>query len=1012
MTNKTQANAAHVLRIDVIPKHATTEDALRDERTLQTAAAAGVQHLTAATAGRVVWIETDAPLPEEAVRTVAGVLADPVLEEAYTQPGSAPAFAYDFVAEVAFKPGVQDNPAGAIQDALRLALPNVDARVASGRLHFLTGLPSESDAHAVTLDLLANALLHRVRTYTPHTFTHARHDQLALPHVRTHARPVATVDLRVPLAELRRESDVRVWALSEDELAAIQQHYLSAPVQTARAQAGLPEDATDVEMEILAQTWSEHCKHKIFAANIDYEEAPGHPYRKLEGRRIEGLYSRVIKATTKQVERERHLDWLVSVFSDNAGIVRWGDGIDVAVKVETHNSPSALDPYGGALTGILGVNRDILGTGMGARPVANTDVFCFASEDIEDRAPLPQGLLPPRRILEGVHQGVEDGGNKSGIPTVNGSLFFDDHYVGKPLVFVGTVGVLPREHPALGRMSDKHFEAGDRVVMVGGRVGADGIHGATFSSMELAGDAPVTAVQIGDPFTQKKVTDFLLEARDRGLYSGLTDNGAGGLSSSVGEMAERTGGAEIDLARVPLKYPGLSPFEIMISESQERMTFAVPPGKLDAFMQLARRMDVEATDLGAFTHDGFLTVRHGGDLVAKLDMEFLHDGVPTMQIHARFDPAAWPHRSWHGVTPSKAPPHDPLAWVCELLATPNVRSKEPLVRRYDHEVQAATLTKPFHGATQQAPSDAGVIDLSVQGGSGALAIAHGNQPLYSRFDPYLMAVHSVDEAVRSLVASGADPRRIALLDNFCWPDPLEGPGNDDAQHKAAGLVRATVGLQDACLAFGTPLVSGKDSMKNDARVTTQDGREVKISVPPTLVVTGIGHLPDRDLRTTGSFKAPGHDVFLLGPHLLAPGSTPAFSEYTRLYGLKAAPSPVTPEDLKRAADGYAKLHQAIQDGLVASAHDLSEGGLIVAAAEATFGHRVGVRLDLPADAAVLTGEHIGGILLSTPDPANLEAVLGRHASHVGETTDAFEVALQDGVTLPGERLLAAWKDAT
>ena len=945
------------------------------------------------------------------MRIIQDVLADPVLEDAHTAPGSGPAFAYDVACEVAFKPGVQDNPANAIRDALHLALPDLQCRVASGRLHFLTGLQDEGEAQRVTLDLLANALLHRVRTYTPEAFKQGRHDRLALPHVRTHARPVETIDLGRPTADLKRLSDERVWALSEDELAAIQQHYTQTHVQQARQESGLPAGATDVEMEILAQTWSEHCKHKIFAATVDYEEADGHGYHQLPAGRTDGLYKSVIKATTKHIRQEQGIDWLVSVFSDNAGIVRWGDGIDIAVKVETHNSPSALDPYGGALTGILGVNRDILGTGMGARPVANTDVFCFASSDIEDRAPLPQGLLPPRRILEGVHQGVEDGGNKSGIPTVNGSLFFDDDYVGKPLVFVGTVGVLPREHATLGAMSEKHFETGDRVVMVGGRVGADGIHGATFSSMELADGAPATAVQIGDPFTQKKVTDFLLEARDRGLYSGLTDNGAGGLSSSVGEMAERTGGAEIDLARVPLKYPGLSPFEIMISESQERMTFAVPPAKLDAFLDLARQMNVEATDLGAFTRDGFLTVRHDGDLVAKLDMAFLHDGVPTMRIAARFDPEAWPHRLWHGMQASKPVPDDPATWVSDLLATPNVCSKETLVRRYDHEVQAATLTKPFHGRTQEAPSDAGVIDLAVHGGSGALAIAHGNQPLYSRFDPYLMAVHSVDEAVRSLVTSGADPSRLALLDNFCWPDPLPGPGNPDAAHKAAGLVRATAGLQDACLAFGAPLVSGKDSMKNDARVQTSDGRSVKISVPPTLMVTGIGHLPDTRLRTTGSFKAPGHAVFLLGPALPEPGTPAAFSEYTRLYGMDARPGGVTPKDLQTAADAYRALHAAIKAGLVASAHDLSEGGLIVAAAEATFGGHIGVQLDLPADPHVLTDERHGRILISTVDPDGLTAILGSHAVRIGTTLDAFEVQLQGGVTLPGARLLSAWKDA-
>ena len=369
--------------------------------------------------------------------------------------------------------------------------------------------------------------------------------------------------------QLTELSAQRLLALSLRELHAVRDYYRSPPVRERRRAAGLDAAATDVELEMIAQTWSEHCKHKIFNATIDYHEGG-------RSETIRSLFDRCIRATTHEVDPGD--GFLRSVFHDNSGVIEFDAETLLCFKAETHNSPSALDPYGGAITGIVGVNRDIIGTGRGARPIFNTNVLCFAPPRMEE---VPSGLLPPRAVLEGVHRGIVDGGNQSGIPTVAGAVLFDPSFVGKPLVFCGTGGIMPAS--LLGAPAwEAEPRAGDLAVMVGGRIGRDGIHGATFSSLALDESSPLSAVQIGDPITQKKMSDFLLEARDRGLYRAITDNGAGGLSSSFGEMARACGGVRLELERAPLKYHGLEPWEILVSESQERMSLAVPPEHYDA----------------------------------------------------------------------------------------------------------------------------------------------------------------------------------------------------------------------------------------------------------------------------------------------------------------------------------------------------------------------------------------------------------------------------------------------
>ena len=630
-------------------------------------------------------------------------------------------------------------------------------------------------------------------------------------------------------------------ALSLEEMKAIQFYFRQDEVIAARKQVGLGAMPTDAELEALAQTWSEHCKHKIFAARIEYEDDQGRQEV------INSLFKSYIMQATADVRKAKgKQDICLSVFKDNAGVIKFNDDWSLVFKVETHNSPSALDPYGGALTGIVGCNRDPFGTGMGARLMFNTDVFCFASPFYDK--PLPPRLLHPRRIFEGVVEGVEHGGNKSGIPTVNGSIVFDDRFAGKPLVYCGTGAIMPRM--LNGRPGhEKQARVGDRIVMAGGRVGKDGIHGATFSSEELHEGSPVTAVQIGDPITQRRMFDFLIIARDRGLYNAITDNGAGGLSSSVGEMSEDTGGFEMHLDRAPLKYSGLQPWEILISEAQERMTLAVPAEKLEEFSTLAYEMGVEVTDLGQFTDSGYFHCLYNGETATYLPMEFIHDGVPQMVIAARWTPPALKE-------PDFAQPLDMDATLRHLLGRLDVCSKESVVRRYDHEVQAGTVIKPLVGVANDGPSDAAVLRPLFDSFEGVV-VAHGICPGYSDIDTYHMMANAIDEGLRNYVAVGGNIEHVAGLDNFCWCDPVASDKTPDGEYKAAQLVRANQALYN-CLAFGVPLISGKDSMKNDYMIG-----DTKISIPPTVLFSVIGKIDDLRKAVSMDAKAPGDLVYLL-----------------------------------------------------------------------------------------------------------------------------------------------------
>jgi phosphoribosylformylglycinamidine synthase len=935
--------------------------------------------------------------PEQIERTVYDLFADPVIEDGSCNgallgiTGIFPSTP-EAAIQVGFKPGVTDNAGQAGLDGLLTLYPKLRnaAQVATSRTYMFWGVPEGIELSRLA-DILHNPMIERCAYADADDCAGGRWPSLPFP-----ARPPAVfaepavIDLEVNDEELQEISETGLLALNLNEMHAIQAHYRSPEVREVREGLGLPPNApTDAELECLAQTWSEHCSHKIFAALINHKDNE-------TGRtkQIDSLFKTHIMSPTLDIQKE--VDWLLSVFHDNSGVIAWNDDWSLCMKAETHNSPSALDPFGGAITGIVGVNRDILGTGLGARPIANTDVFCFGPPDYNGK--LPRGLFHPSRVFRGVHSGVRSGGNESGIPTVNGAMVFDERYIGKPLVYCGTVGIMPRRL-ADGREShDKTPAPGDVVYMVGGRVGSDGIHGATFSSLELTEESPSSAVQIGDPITQKKMIDMILEARDDGIIQIITDNGAGGLSSSVGEMAELTNGADIDLSVVPLKQAGLSPWEILVSESQERMTVGVRPADCATFEALAELHEVEATNIGEFTDSGAFVVRFGETPVAHLPISFLHDGCPQLQLESEWTPP---------VHDTMVPPQTDAAGLGgilgRLMARPNVASKEAWVRSYDHEVIAQTVIKPFCGVNHDAPGDAAVIAPLLGGTQGAV-ISNGITPRYSDIDAYSMAAASVDEALRNAVCVGVDLEMIAGLDNFCWPDSVESTKTPDGRYKLAQLVRANRAIDEVCRAYRLPCISGKDSMKNDV---TMHGE--KISVPPTILFSLIGNHNDVRKAVSSDFKCPGDHIYLLGETHQELGA----SELAYMFrdegsgGIGGEVPRINPE---RNLAMYRALTSAMSEGLVASAHDCSDGGLAVALAECCFGSDSGASADISSlerdcnhldEWGALFGESLGRILVSvSPEDSDAfaAAMKGNSCSRLGTVEVGDEITVSYGDT--------------
>lgn len=830
-------------------------------------------------------------------KIAADLLIDKVIEtyRIYAQDDQPPVPAGYKALQILHKPGVMDPVEDSTLKGIRdLAIASCEGVRTARKFLFKTDL-SRDALLKIAEKLLYNKLIQFVLPEEEHRL----HDFSHLPDYVFKIRNVDLLDADARrLERLSREGQLY---LNLDEMRCIQRYFKK-----------LRREPTDIELETLAQTWSEHCVHKTFRGNVAYKEKGSSRSKKIKS----GLIKNLLKSTIMKVTRELDKPYCVSVFKDNSGIIAFDDRFNICFKVETHNHPSALEPYGGANTGIGGVIRDPLGTGLGAKPILNTDVFCFGPLD---HAPsrLPQGALHPRRVMKGVVSGVRDYGNRMGIPTANGAVLFDERYVGNPLVYCGTVGILPKE------FSFKKVRKGDLIVVVGGRTGRDGIHGATFSSGELTHESESVssgAVQIGNAITEKKVLDVLLKVRDQRLYGAITDCGAGGLSSAVGEMGAELG-ARVHLERVPLKYHGLSYTEIWISEAQERMVLAVSQSKVESLLKAFAQEDVEATVIGEFTGTRKLELFYQGHRVGVLDMDFLHKGVPRITKKA-----VWTAPTVKTGRP--ALPKNLTPTLLKLLSAPNIASKEWVIRQYDHEVQAATVIKPLVGVANDGPSDACVVKPRFDSLKG-FAVGCGINFKYGDLDPYWMAVGAVDEALRNVVAVGAPITHAAVLDNFCW-------GNPDKPDRLGGLVRAAYGCYDAAKAYGVPFISGKDSFYNEFTHGSKT-----IAIPGTLLISAIAVMDDVSKAVTMDLKKGGRLLYIVGDTRPELGG----SHYFELAGLARA-GIVPALDLKKAKAGMIRLSSAAKAGLARSIHDCSEGGLAIAVAEMCFAGNLGANIFL------------------------------------------------------------------
>ncbi len=825
---------------------------------------------------------------EHRQKLTSEVLVDPLVESGECAPlGARTTHAYT----VLLKPGVMDPVAQTVLDTLKLlGIPATAVR--TFRRYFGPPEISSLDRDVLFRKVLANDAIEQI-VIGP---VKADHLAFGAPYAfKLVTAPIHALD-DAALVKLSKDNTL---ALSLDEMKAVQAHF-----------RGLNREPTDVELETIAQTWSEHCSHKTLKGEITFTD-----HDTGETRVYKNLLKETVFGATQEICAKLGADnWCVSVFADNAGVVKFDDNYHIAIKVETHNHPSAIEPYGGANTGLGGVIRDLLGTGLGAKPVCNTDVFCFAPPDFSADQ-LPAGVLHPRRVMQGVVAGVRDYGNRMGIPTVNGAILFDERYLANPLVFCGTIGTIPKDK------AFKKVHAGDLIVAVGGRTGRDGIHGATFSSLELTHESETVsggAVQIGNAITEKKVQDVIIQARDRGLFTAITDCGAGGFSSAVGEMGAELG-AFVQLEKAPLKYEGLSYTEIWISESQERMVLSVPRDKWHELQALCASEDVEAAALGVFEETGRLKLAYQGNIVADLNMHFLHDGRPTVKKTAE----------WSAPVQAMGGPAAQLRdmsvqdALLAILGHYSVCSKEWVIRQYDHEVQGGSAVKPLVGVANDGPSDAAVV-MPVLGSWTGAAVGCGINPRLADLDAYWAGACAIDEAVRNVVAVGADPKRVAILDNFCW-------GNIHDPQVLGALVRTAEACRDVAVAFGTPFVSGKDSLNNT--YATQGGK--RLDIPHTLLVTALGRVPDVRKCVTMDMKEVGNALYLIGITKDELGG----SHFHLITGRAGGAVPKV--DLHTAPKVFAATHSAITQGLVRSCHDLSEGGLAVAAAEMCFAGGIG-----------------------------------------------------------------------
>ncbi len=873
---------------------------------------------------QVLTIDADlSPSQLEQVRSE--VFTNPVTQVSAFTPLDEP---FDWVIWVGYRPGVRDNPGAtaveAIEDCLGIRLAPHEAVYTSRRYCIRAAGLERADLDRIAGQLLANDIIQQWRVFNRSKWDPTQGIGIIIPKViLDHTPTVAELPIDSD-AQLGQISDARGLALNPNDIPTIRAYFRNPKVLAARREMGL-QDPTDIELEYISQARSDHCNHNTFRGLYRYLDLETG-----QAETVDNLFKTCIEAPTLALKRKK--DWVVSVLWDNAGVGRLDADHYYTITGETHNSPSNMEAYGGAITGIVGVYRDPMGTGLGSRLIMGAYGYCVGPYDYAgDLVP----RLHPRRLLDGVIEGVRDGGNKSGVPTPFGQVLFHPGYLGKCLVFVTALGVMPAM-VAGGASESKTTSPGDMVIMCGGRVGKDGIHGVTASSEVFSEHTPAGHVQIGDPYTQKKMHDFLLEARDAGLIRFVTDNGGGGLSSSVGESALFANGVQIDLEKVPLKYAGLDQWEIWVSESQERMTVAVAPGDVERFLALSRQHAVESTVIGRYADTGKLQIRYEGKTCAYVDLSLLESGFPQWTFDAH-----WQSPALRGLSePVLAEPADYEGLMLAMLARPNICAKNWIVRQYDHEVQGTSVIKPLVGVGRDVPSDGAVL-RPVLASEGGLAFAQALLPHYAAIDAYHMVACTIDEAVRRLIAVGGDPDHIGGVDNFCWPSiQYDAEKNPDGRFKAAQLVRACWALRDTCLAYAIPLLSGKDSMYVDGHLPGRFGERHKVSALPTLQFAVVSAIDDVRGCTTMDAKAPGDGVYVLGET----GDELGGSEYYDLFGYTGCRVPHTAPE--RFWPVYQALARAIGQGWVASAHGVYRGGLGVHFCLVAMAGGLGLDIDL------------------------------------------------------------------
>jgi len=768
--------------------------------------------------------------------------------------------AREHVVETALHPGVTDATTDELLRVIqRMDLP-IDG-VASGKRFVLQGSLAPSELNRLISALLANPIIERWSVDSPIEPLFV--DTQAIATIAVNRVPIDATTTPEQLSVINRE---RGLALDPEELIAVREHFSQRGVHP-----------TDVELETIAQTWSEHCAHKTFRANITTESGASRP----------SLINQ-LRASTDKI----NAPYVVSSFVGNAGIISFTPGRTLAVKCETHNHPSAIEPFGGANTGVGGVIRDIMGAQH--TPIACTNILCFGPPDT-DTLTLPEGVFPPRRTRDGVIDGIADYGNKIGLPTVAGAVLYDSGYTANPLVYAGCIGT------SNSYIDQVVPQPRDRIVVLGGRTGRDGLRGATFSSMTMdatTGDVSGASVQIGDPITEKLVIDLLADAQH--LYRAITDCGAGGLSSA-----------------------------------------AVAPQQCEDLRTLCVLHGVEYTDMGEFTGDNQLVVTYNSEPVLQLDTDFLHNGRPQRNMRAVMPK---PNRTADQSAPKWLSQHNVADILMALLGHPNIASKASVIHRYDHEIRGATAVRPLVGQVGDGHGDGVVIAEPLD--DFGFAIGIGVNPWFGIHDAERMALACIDEAMRNVVAVGADPDKAVLLDNFSWGDPRR-------ETTLGELVAAVDGCVTGAHAFAAPFVSGKDSLNNE--YLGSDGE--RHSVPPTLVITAVAHVPNANRTVTADLKGAGNTIILVGRTLPEFGGSHAAMVCN-------AQSTCVPSFDEQSPTHYRAVHALMLQQKIRSCHDCSEGGLGVTVAEMAMAGRLGVAL-LPTDDAHthLFSESLGRLVL-------------------------------------------------